>query len=381
MMGRVEGIIVGERSLEVGFPRIIALAMAQVIIVAIVIAIGTASTGGAPPAAYLLAVLSGTIVLAAHRFPVSAVLASILIVIAYYVLELPPIGVAIPILGAAYLAAAAGRIVVTATSAVVLIALSAIFRSSEGGESSSLLAYDTVTNLALIAAVIAVAAMQRARGVATRQQTRLSELERRAADRRLDSERLRISRELHDSLGHRLAIVAVYAGVAAEAESDAERIAALHHVHDGTRRALDELRDTIRTIRHGFQPVSEANAVEAIQAVASALRHSGLRVDISIDTKLATLTPALQHFAIRIIQEAATNVLRHSRATNVKINVHLDDGLTVSVKDNGSVDNWSAGQGILGMRQRAEELRGTLQIHGDRNGFTVEARVPGSDTA
>lgn len=381
MMGRVEGIIVSERSQEVGFPRILALAMAQVIIVAIVIAIGTASTGGPPPTAYLLAALSGTIVLAAHRFPVSALLASILTVITYYMLELPPIGVAIPILGSAYLAAAAGRIAVTATLAVVLIALSAIFRSSEGGESSSLLAYDTVTNLALIAAVIAVAAMQRARGIATRQQIRLSELERRAADRRLDSERLRISRELHDSLGHRLAIVAVYAGVATEANSDAERIAALHHVRDGTRGALDELRNTIRTIRQGFRPAPEANAVEAVQAVATALRHSGLRVDISIDKKLATLTSALQHFTIRIVQEAATNLLRHSRATNVNINVHLDDGLNINVEDNGPVDHWIAGQGILGMRQRAEELRGTLQVHGDRNGFTLEARVPRGDNA
>jgi signal transduction histidine kinase len=359
----------------------VALASAQTVVVAVVIAIGSLPQGGAPPTAYLLAVASGGIVLAAEPFPVPALAVSVGTVIVYYILDLPPIGVAVPILGTVYLTALAGHVAAASVAAVTLVVLATYFRAAEGGESSSLLAYDTVTNLALVAATVALAAMVSARRAAAHQQRRILELERRALDRRLDAERLRMSRELHDSLGHRLATIAVYAAVAAEAHNDDGRSTALQHVHEGTRTALDELRSTVRAVRIGMPSPADIGEVDdagsAIAAATAALEAAGFVVERTVSVDAPDLPAPVRRVAVRIVQEAVTNVLKHSRATHVRLSLGHGDGVCVlRVADNGAAGPFVAGAGIRGMHERTAELDGTLTVRADASGFVVEARVP-----
>ena len=377
IIAATEGVTVHDGHPRVALPQVLALAIAQGVVVATVIAIGAVTADGAPGVAYLFALVSGALVVATSRVPVAALVAAIGTVIAYYVLDLPPIGVAVPILGVVYLTALAGHIAAAAACSTVLVALSAIFRVLEGGESSAVLAYDTVTNFALIAATVSLAAMQRARRAAVAQQRRLVELERLAAERRLDTERLQISRELHDSLGHRLATVAVYAGVAGEAPDDEQRSSALRHVQENTRSALEELRVAIRTIRRGFEPLPHPSAEVAVEAAAAALRHAGFTVETSIAAAVRAVPPEVHQVAVRTVQEAVTNILKHADASSIGIQLSLErDALVVRVEDDGQVDQYTAGGGIAGMRERVQQLGGSLRAEPSGEGFLVEARIP-----
>lgn len=370
-----------QESREVDLVQAIALGIAQAVVVATVIAVGAAPENGAPVSAYILAFFSGAVVVASYRLPVIALLAGIGVVILYYVMDLPPIGVAVPILGAVYLAALAGHIRAAAVGSTAFVALSAAIRVLEGGESSAVLAYDTVTNFALIAATVSLAAMQRAQRAMTMHQQHLMELERLAADRRLDVERLRISRELHDSLGHRLATVAVYAGVAGEARDENQRASALNHVQEATRSALQELRVAVRTIRSGFQHLPLPETEAAVGAAASTLREAGFEVGTSLGAGVAAVRPEVQLVAVRIMQEAVTNVLKHADAHRVRIDLSRPaNDLVIKVQDDGHVDKFEAGGGIRGMHERARELGGTLRVGSGSDGFTVEARLPAGGT-
>lgn len=247
----------------------------------------------------------------------------------------------------------------------------------EGGESSAVLAYDTVTNFALIAATVSLAAMQRAQRATAIHQQHLMELQRLAADRKVDAERLQISRELHDSLGHRLATVAVYAGVAGEAQDENQRASALSQVQDSTRSALEELRVAVRTIRSGFEHLPLPEAEAAVGAAASTLREAGYEVESSVGAAVPAVRPEVQLVAIRIMQEAITNVLKHADARRVCIHLSRQaDDLVIRVQDDGHTDGYEAGGGIRGMHERARELGGTLRVSSGNHGFTVEARLP-----
>lgn len=356
---------------------IVALAVAQAVVVAGVVAIGNASKSQVEPLAYLLALASGAAVLVAMRFPTVALLVGIANVVVYYLAELSPIGVAVPILGVVYLAALAGRAAVAFGISCALIVLSVVIRVLEGGESGAVLAYDTVTNLALVTATVALGALIDARRVAAERQRRLLQLERDAFDRRLDGERLAISRDLHDALGHRLVTAAVYGGVAMEARDDEQRIAALHLVREATATALDELRTAVRAIRTGSREHEDVSLRLVVEDAAEMLRRAGLSVDVDVTGDDRSASPDVRQAAARIIQEATTNVAKHSRASAVTIAVdHRDDIVEVSVRDDGAVDEVADGSGIEGMRERAAALGGTLSVTGGADGLTVRARLP-----
>jgi len=355
----------------------VALAIAQAVVVAIVLAIGAIPQGGVPLTTYLVAVISGILTAAAYRIPVTALIVGVGMVIVYYVLDFPPIGVAVPILGTVYLASRAGHLVAASATAATLVTLSAIFRTIEGGESSAVLAYDTVTNLALVAATVALAALQRARDAAARQQQHLMDLERGSTQRRMDTERVRLARELHDSLGHRLAIVAVYAGVAREAGDDGRRIEALAQVQVSTRAALNELRDAVRMIRGGFEEFPLERIDDTVEAAASALRIAGLSVETTISDQADTVPAAVRGVAGRIVQEAVTNILKHARADRATIRVSDADGsLIVRVSDDGVAKSFERGNGIRSMEERVLEIGGSLSVAKAADGFVVEAILP-----
>jgi signal transduction histidine kinase len=237
-------------------------------------------------------------------------------------------------------------------------------------------------------ALVALGGLAVAAGEASRnRRAYLAEVTRRAQDaerdreadarRRLAEERLRIARDLHDSVGHHLALINVQAGVAAHVLPDQPVRETLVQIRQGSRAALDELRDTVGLLRE-TAPLAPTVGLAALEDLLSSVRPSGLRVTVSAD--LAHPVPwAADVAAYRVVQEALTNVCKHAGPTDVLISLHSSvDGLTVVISNDGAAAPLSGGgHGIVGMRERVEALGGTLHA-GPRptGGFRVSAVLP-----
>lgn len=364
-------------------------AAGQAIAVAVVIAVGSVGGEGAGPGAYLFALGFGALLLLRSRAPVTVLVLTVLGTFAYYIADYPPIGMAVPVFGALYNAAERGRVVVASVAGAVLLVVALYFRVQDG-ESSPVLAYDVITNAALIGCAIALALTVRSRRHLREERERAVLLERSAqqerAARQVEEQRLQLARDVHDSLGHALTLVSVQARVAHQVlDTDREAAAAaLDRVVGAAGSSLADLRRTLDALRSdrdgtGHAPVTLAG----IERTAQAARDAGLEVDLEVDLGAADVPGTVASAAFRIVQESVTNVLRHARATRVSISVRADSGvLHLQVADDGRgtatgrPDAGVGGRGIVGMRDRCELVGGTLTTSQDAGGFTVTADLP-----
>ncbi|ASW52957.1 sensor histidine kinase [Plantactinospora sp. KBS50] len=212
--------------------------------------------------------------------------------------------------------------------------------------------------------------------------------QRRAAerDRILTTERERISRELHDVVAHHVAVIAVQAGAAEDVfDLRPERArAALGTIRTAATSAMVELRAMLNTLAQ--DPEGAANAPQPglaqLDALAQTVRAAGLQVRLSCSgAEPGRLPGGVQLSAYRIVQESLTNTLRHGHATRADVLVrHDDSGLELEVVDDGSVLGWpggGGGRGLVGMRERARSLGGTLDAGPlPGGGFRVRAHLP-----
>jgi len=209
------------------------------------------------------------------------------------------------------------------------------------------------------------------------------------ARRRVDEERMRIARELHDVVSHTIGVISVQAGVASHLlgrrpDKAAESLAAIRQASD---EALGELHAMLGVLRDGDggdgqAPLSPAPGLGELDALVAQAAGAGLEVRVSLEGEPRRLPPAVDLAAYRVVQEALTNVVRHAQAGRAEITVtHADGRVTVEVADDGrAVGNGrgsGSGQGILGMRERARALGGTLEA-GPRpgGGFRALATLP-----
>jgi signal transduction histidine kinase len=151
----------------------------------------------------------------------------------------------------------------------------------------------------------------------------------------------------------------------------------LVQIRQGSRAALDELRDTVGLLRE-TAPLAPTVGLAALDDLLSSVRPSGLRVTVSADLA-HPVAWAADVAAYRVVQEALTNVCKHAGPTDVLISLHSSvDGLTVVISNDGAAAPLSGdGHGIVGMRERVEALGGTLHA-GPRptGGFRVSAVLP-----
>jgi signal transduction histidine kinase len=216
---------------------------------------------------------------------------------------------------------------------------------------------------------------------------RFDEMRRRSTERRLteaQAERVRIARELHDVLAHSLSQINVQAGVGLHLMDRQPQKAAeaLASIKETSRSALDEVRSVLGVLRaEGADPdaplVPEPD-LSRLAGLAASVTAQGIAVTV-IDRLGSTPGAALQLAMYRIVQESLTNALRHSGATSATVTLDEHGGAyRVVVADDGAGaagDASTEGRGLLGMRERAELLGGTLAIGGAR-GFTVTAELP-----
>ncbi|WP_017592463.1 sensor histidine kinase [Nocardiopsis potens] len=209
--------------------------------------------------------------------------------------------------------------------------------------------------------------------------SREEEILRRAAD-----ERLRLAREVHDTVAHSISLINVQAGTALYLiESEPERAAeALATIKRTSKSALQELRATLDVLRAVDEkaPRSPAPALDGLAALAEETRTSGLEVTVEASGE-RRLPPNVEATGYRIVQEALTNAVRHSGAAHARVGLVFGERwLEISVTDDGrgAPDGVRPGNGITGMRERAALLGGDFSA-GPRpggRGFEVRARLP-----
>lgn len=224
----------------------------------------------------------------------------------------------------------------------------------------------------------------------------VAEVERRAADaertreeealRRVDEERIRIAREVHDIVAHSLSIVTVQAS-AAQALLDQGNTGgardSIQNVRTTGKEALAELRSMLDVLRtgEGDAPLEPAVHVADVARLVEPLRDAGLNVTLQLTGSVDTVPAYAATSAYRIVQEALTNVVRHAGAHDVS--VHVGAGareLVVEIADDGiGADPAAAakGHGLQGMRERVEALGGVFNAGtSPAGGFRVFASIP-----
>jgi len=222
-------------------------------------------------------------------------------------------------------------------------------------------------------------------GLLQERAVRLEQEQTAEARRVVIEERSRIARELHDVVAHRVSLMTVQAGAATTvAERDPKAaLQAMKAVESEGRQALSELRHLMGVLR----PESEIGRLDPqpgivdIPRLIEGLKDAGLDIELSIPATGAGLPARVDLFAYRIVQEALTNVLKHAgpgarASVGLRINKHR---LAIKVLDNGQSATIlpGSGHGIVGMRERAQLLSGSLDA-GPRpgGGFQVSAELP-----
>nr|WP_191971511.1 histidine kinase [Streptomyces luteolifulvus] len=208
------------------------------------------------------------------------------------------------------------------------------------------------------------------------------------ARRRVAEERLRIARDLHDLLAHSITLIAVQTSVAAHVlAADPERLdretvaKALDDIAETCRTARGEVRTTLEVLREHGSPDTRGPlpGLDGVPDLMESARLAGARTEQSLRTR--QVSPAVGASAYRIVQEALTNVVRHA-GPDPRVRVELyekDDALHLSVADDGTgpAPGGTPGFGLVGMRERARSVGGTLDAGPrEKGGFEVTAVLP-----
>ncbi|GAB3091359.1 sensor histidine kinase [Isoptericola nanjingensis] len=215
-----------------------------------------------------------------------------------------------------------------------------------------------------------------------------AEQERRVAEART-AERTRIAREMHDTLAHRLSLLAATAG-ALEYRPDADPAAlaaAAGRVRAGVSDALEDLRQVIRLLRAGPDDLGPVPGLDDVRRLVDDSRAAG--TDVTYERTGDDVPPATVATAVfRVVQESLTNARRHAPGAAVRVTVATAPGeVRVRVVDDGAApgavapDGVGTGTGLVGLRERATLLGGTLATGPSSGpdasrGFTVEAWLP-----
>jgi signal transduction histidine kinase len=196
--------------------------------------------------------------------------------------------------------------------------------------------------------------------------------------RRVADERLRIARDLHDTVAHALVAINVRAGVAAHLHGSDE---ALQDIMAVSSDALNDLRATLDLLRDADDPAPTAPTLDlaSLTQLLDRAKAAGLDTDANVQLNGHTIPIAVGQAGYRIVQEALTNVMRHAAASRASVNLHVEaDTLHVEVTDDGNATTATgAGHGLRGMRERAAALGGDVTAGpAERGGWEVHARLP-----
>jgi signal transduction histidine kinase len=204
--------------------------------------------------------------------------------------------------------------------------------------------------------------------------------------RRVDDERLRVAREVHDIVGHGLAAIKMQADIALHvmARRPEHAQVALSAISHTSQQALDELRGTLAAVR------TPPRFRDGLEQLSRRMADAGIdvRLDIAAGATDRPMPAAVDLAAYRVVQESLTNVLRHGGCAQADVTVRHDaGGITITVANprpgpagsgtgTGTGTGTGAGSGIAGMRARVEALGGQLTAGPVAERFEIRARLP-----
>ncbi|WP_040422339.1 sensor histidine kinase [Actinopolymorpha alba] len=304
--------------------------------------------------------------------------------------QTPPDAIAVlPVLVALYTAVRAGhRVFAIAVVAplIVRVLVGNAFGESSQSPAEALQAGFLPVGWFVAAAVTAEVSRQRA--------AYLEQVEQRAVDaertreevarRRAGEERLRIARELHDSLTHSISVIKVQAGVAIHLtrKRGEEVPSALLAIQEAGGDAIRELRATLEVLRDpGDAEESAGSGLARLSQLLERARSTGLPITLTVTGRERALPGNVDRTAYRVIQEALTNVSRHAGRASASVRLeYAANELVVQVDDDGQAQVDTAevpGVGLIGMRERVTAVGGRLWA-GPRadGGFRVRAELP-----
>lgn len=189
------------------------------------------------------------------------------------------------------------------------------------------------------------------------------------------SERASISRNLHDVLGHHLTALSLHLDLAARQADNRST----EPLRVSQQLAKDLLREVRAVVSHDHER-RFLDLRAALQVLADAIPSP--RVMLQYDENVVIQRPENAEVILRCVQEAVTNAIRHAGATLVEVRVHADAGkLNLHVTDDGAgIATLTEGNGLRGMRERLQALRGTLEFqHGPGRGFKLLASLPAGE--
>lgn len=320
-----------------------------------------------------------------RRYPVAALIASTLIAHVFVGLGYPYGPVFLSLIVTLFSAVLLGRrraawIVAGAALAVVPVH-SRVFDGTEPASAGGMAAIAAWLAVVMVTADVVRVTRERAAEAA---HARTEESRRHASD-----ERLRLARELHDVLAHNISLINVRAGVALHLidEKPDEVRAALEAIKDASKETLRETRSILGVLRQVDEdaPRAPAPSLARLDDLVSRSMAAGLSVTVEVDGKARPLPAGTDLAGYRIVQEALTNVTRHSQATRARVRVaYRDNEIVVDIDDDGpsasTPSTVGTGSGVAGMRERAAAIGGELMA-GPRpdGGFRVTARLPLED--
>jgi signal transduction histidine kinase len=314
------------------------------------------------PLAYALLIISGATLLVRRRFPVAVFATTAATSLVYYFLDYPDGPGWLALFVALYTMTAQGDgrrdLLIAGTGIAILAPCWLIFAADAEPRAA----------IGWVFFRIGASVMSAALGESVRSRRVIADQQARS---RVAAERLRIAREVHDTVAHAIAIINVQSGVTAHVLDKRPEKAreALRVIEQTSSRALQEMRAILGVLRDTDDSRAPQPGIGQIGDLTAKAREAGLDVEERIEE--APGMPATVGATVyRIVQESLTNVLRHAGATRVTVAVDYDlDSVRVRVTDQG--------RGITGMRERSELLGGELEAGPlPDGGFEVSARLP-----
>jgi signal transduction histidine kinase len=330
--------------------------------------------------AYAMLTVGAASLTVLRRFPVISVMVAGVSTAFYYIGPFPDGPEMITFAIASYLAAANGRRFAAYLGTAAALAIFATAELVIGP-----------ANIARFVMVLAWALVVLCAGELTRYHRAYIAESRRRADeaermreeelrRRATEERLRIARELHDVLAHKISLINVQAGAALHRHEPEQAYAALSAIKDASKETLRELRTTLGVLRQvdEAQPLAPAPSLDNLGELIEQTRNAGLPVRLTVSGDRLPLPAPVDLAAYRIVQEALTNAVRHAGSATATVLVsYAPDQVTVEVGDDGRGSGAPEGNGIRGMRERAATVGGTLAARPrPGGGFLVRASLP-----
>ncbi|NJC71457.1 sensor histidine kinase [Planosporangium thailandense] len=357
---------------------------------------------------YVLLIVNGVVLAVRRRWPVPVFVTAALASLVYYSFDFPDGPGWLGLFVALYTLTAYGdgrRSLMLSGVAVTVLAISWLVAAADIEPRAAIGWVFFRIGASVMSAALGESVRSR-RFIAAEAQERAERAERTREEEargRVDAERLRIAREVHDTVAHAIAIINVQAGVTAHVlDKRPERVReTLVAIEQTSSQALREMRAILGVLRDPDDGRVPHPGLEQIDELATKARDAGL--DITVEATSPTTPPpsAVGSAAYRILQESITNVIRHVGPT--RVTVALDYGidvLEVRVSDegrrhapgadpvgphvpaehptsNGTGSAAEPGRGIVGMRERCQLLGGDLVARSlPGGGFEVKARLP-----